>query len=162
MSKGVGKVVEIGVGAQEREQVAKALSGFLASTYTLYLKTQNFHWNVTGEHFVSLHSLFEEQYTELRDAIDELAERIRALGHVSPGSFREFTALSVIEEEEVQPVDAMAMVKALLHNHEQASQEARKVLEVAEAVSDEVTVDMMIERMTIHDKTAWMLRSILL
>lgn len=157
----VQKVVSIGVEPQDRHKVAEALSGFLATSYTLYLQTQNYHWNVTGEHFHSLHVLFEEQYTELQAAVDEIAERVRALGAICPASYKAFAKLSAISEPDALPKDAMGMVRALLEGHETASKEARKVLELAESVGDEVTLDMMVERMGVHDKTAWMLRATL-
>ncbi len=153
--------VDIGLQSEKRVAVAKKLAKYLASHYTLFQKTLYYHWNVTGKQFVSLHELFEKQYRDLFEKGDELAERIRALGHMSPGTFREFMKLSSIEEDQELPGDAETMVENLLYDHEQASQEARAVLKIAEENKDEVTVDMMIERMTFHDETAWMLRSIL-
>jgi starvation-inducible DNA-binding protein len=154
-------VVDMAVTPAKREQVAEALSRFLATTFTLYMETLNFHWNVTGEHFMTLHTLFEEQYEELRLASDEIAERVRALGVVCPGTFREFGKLSAISEPESLPKSEMNMVEQLLKHHELASKEANAVLEIAEKASDDVSVDMMVGRMKVHDKTAWMLRSIL-
>lgn len=153
--------VHIGVQEGERQEICEKLSGMLASTYVLYLKTLYYHWNVTGSNFVGLHKLFEEQYNDLHTAGDELAERIRALGHYTPGTVREFTALSSIKDDERLPKTSNEMVRNLLDANEGCSQEARRVLEVAEAAGDEVTMDMMIQRMTFHDKTAWMLRSVL-
>lgn len=153
--------VHVGVDDAKREQVCKELSKILASTYVVYLKTLYYHWNVTGPNFVGLHSLFEEQYNDLHQAGDELAERIRALGHFTPGTIAEYTKLSSVKDDSKLPSSADEMVRNLLAANEQCSQEARQVLEVAEEAGDEVTVDMMVERMTAHDKTAWMLRSII-
>ena len=150
---------KIGVSEEGRRAVADALSGMLADTYTLYLKTQNFHWNVTGPHFKHYHEMFGEQYEELADANDEIAERIRALGFHAPGSFKAFLALSGIDEAGDNMPDAGEMVRQLMVDHEALSLRARKVLETAQGVGDEVTSDMMIERMTTHDKTSWMLRA---
>ncbi|MFW0778185.1 MAG: Dps family protein [Rickettsiales bacterium] len=153
--------VTIGVNSKERKDVAKALSGYLASTYMLYLKTLYYHWNVTGTNFVGLHELFEQQYEELHTAGDELAERVRALGHFTPGTVKEFVALSNIDDDEKLPPASDEMVERLLRANEDCSKQARDVLKVAEEAEDEVTVDMMVARMTAHDKAAWMLRSIL-
>ena len=150
---------KIGVSEEGRRAVADALSGMLADTYTLYLKTQNFHWNVTGPHFKHYHEMFGEQYEELADANDEIAERIRALGFHAPGSFKAFLALSGIDEAGDNMPDAGEMVRQLMADHEALSLRARNVLETAQGVGDEVTGDMMIERMTTHDKTSWMLRA---
>jgi len=153
--------VDIGVKKQRRADVAIELSGFLASTYTLYMKTLYYHWNVTGKSFHSLHKLFEEHYEDLHEAGDELAERIRALGHFTPGTYKEFAKLSVIKEDDKLPDNADKMVENLLKDHELCTQEARKVLKIAEKSEDEVTVDMMVQRMTFHDEAGWMLRSII-
>ncbi len=150
---------KIGVSEEGRRAVADALSGMLADTYTLYLKTQNFHWNVTGPHFKHYHEMFGEQYEELAEANDEIAERIRALGFRAPGSFKAFLALKGIDEAGDNLPDAGEMIRQLTADHESLSVRARKVLEAAQGVGDEVTGDMMIERMTAHDKTAWMLRA---
>jgi starvation-inducible DNA-binding protein len=141
--------------------VVEAFSGFLATTYTLYMETLNYHWNVTGEHFITLHALFETQYDELRLAADEIAERIRAMGGFAPATYREFLVLSSIQEPTTLPKSGMKMVENLLKHHEIASKEAKSVLNIAEAASDDVSVDMMVGRITVHDKTAWMLRSLL-
>lgn len=151
--------VHNGVNTEARAKVAKELSGFLASTYTLYMKTLFYHWNVTGPQFPGLHKLFEDQYQELHLAGDELAERVRALGHMTPGTYREFSKLSRITEDDALPTKSTKMVENLMKSHEQCSLEARSVLNVAQANEDEVTVDMMVERMAFHDKTAWMLRA---
>jgi len=153
--------VNIGVKEEKRKAVAKQLSTFLASTYTLYMKTPYYHWNVTGSQFHSLHELFEHQYEDLHGAGDALAERIRALGHFSPGTFKAYLELSEIEEDDALPEDAEAMVKNLLKDNETCTQAARKVLKIAEEAEDEVTVDMMVERMSTHDEAAWMLRATL-
>lgn len=150
---------EIGIGKEGREKVAQGLGRVLADEYTLYLKTHNFHWNVTGPHFASLHNLFEEHYTEAAIAVDDLAERIRALGSFAPGSYKTFANLSKIDEAPDSPPKAMEMVKTLAHDHEAVAATCREVLATAEEAEDEVTTDMLIERMTVHDKTAWMLRS---
>lgn len=153
--------VHVGVDGKEREVVCKKLSGLLATTYLVYLKTLYYHWNVTGPNFVGLHGLFEQQYTELQLAGDELAERIRALGHFTPGTVAEFISMSSIKDDSQLPRTSEEMVRNLLAANEQCAKEARQVLEAAESVKDEVTMDMMIERMTHHDKAAWMLRAIL-
>lgn len=153
--------VDIGVKETQRAEVAKKLCGFLASTYTLYMKTLYYHWNVTGKQFSSLHELFEGHYEDLHMAGDELAERIRALGHFTPGTFREYIELSAIKEDKSLPENAETMLHNLLKDNEACSREARKVLKIAEEAQDEVTVDMMVERMSIHEEAAWMLRSTL-
>lgn len=147
--------------AEGRAEVARVLSGFLASTYALYQKSLFYHWNVTGPHFVGLHELFEEHYQELHKAGDAIAERIRALGHFAPGTLAEFTSLSSIKEDRQLPEAASQMVANLLEAHEHCSEEARGVRRIAEAAEDEVTVDQMVERMEFHDKAAWMLRAML-
>lgn len=153
------KKVDIGVVEEKRAEVAQHLSNFLATTYTLYMKTLYYHWNVTGHQFHSLHDLFEGQYDDLHEAGDHIAERIRALGHFTPGTFSAYLENSAIKEDEHLPEDATKMVENLLIDNETASKQARKVLEIAEEAQDEVTVDMMVERMSIHDEAAWMLRS---
>ena len=151
--------VHIGVDGKARAKVATELSGFLASTYTLYMKTLFYHWNVTGPHFPGLHKLFEAQYQELHLAGDEIAERVRALGHMTPGTYREFSELSQVKEDDKLPRDSKVMIENLMKSHEACSLEARSVLKVAEECGDEVTMDMMVSRMSFHDKTAWMLRA---
>lgn len=146
---------------QHNAKVAEHLTKFLASSYMLYQKSLYYHWNVTGPQFVSLHALFMEHYTELQTAIDEIAERIRAIGHITPGTLAEFSKLSSLKEDSALPKDSGAMVKNLLKDHETCSQQARAALAVAEDAGDDVTTDLMVGRMTVHDKTAWMLRSIL-
>lgn len=149
----------IGVTPDGRAEVALALSGFLASTYTLYMKTLYYHWNVTGPQFHSLHGLFEEQYEDLHKAGDSLAERIRALGHKTPGTFAEFSELSDIHEDAALPKTAEDMVQNLLRDNETCTEQARAALKIAEDNADEVTVDMLIARMATHDEAAWMLRA---
>ncbi len=153
--------VAIGVEKAGRTQVAKAIADMLASSYVLYVKTISYHWNVTGSNFIGLHELFDAQYNELTLANDELAERIRALGHFAPGSVKELLSLSKIQDDAKLPASWDEMVKNLLSGHETCSQIAREALKVAEEAEDEVTVDMMASRMTAHDKAAWMLRSTL-
>jgi len=130
----------------------------LANTYTLYLKTQNYHWNVVGPHFNGLHAFFEEQYKGLAEAVDEIAERIRALGESAPGSFAEFTALKTIAEAKTQ-IDAFAMIKDLIESHELVCKNLRLISKQAQDEEDDVTQDLIIERLAAHEKSLWMLRS---
>ena len=153
--------VDIGVEKKKRAMVAESLSGFLASTYTLYMKTLNYHWNVTGKEFSSLHSLFESQYEDLHEAGDAIAERIRALGHFAPGTFQQFIELSTVDEDDSLPDNSDEMIANLLEDNEACSKHAREVLEAADEAGDEVTVDMMVARMSTHDEAAWMLRATL-
>ena len=155
-----GMPVEIGIPEDQRRAIANGLSRLLADTYTLYLKTHNFHWNVTGPMFATLHTLFEEHYTELAVAIDEIAERIRALGFPAPGSFRQFADLTSIEEEMGLP-NAEEMIRLLVLGQEAVVRTARSVLPLAGNAHDEPTVDLLTQRMQIHEKNAWMLRSLL-
>jgi starvation-inducible DNA-binding protein len=148
-----------GLSEEDRKSVAEALSRILADTYVLYLKTQNFHWNVTGPQFGKLHDIFEEEYIDLRDAGDDLAERIRALGHFAPGSYAQFAKLTSIEEATGNPPSAPEMIEQLAQDNETLSRVARSVLTAAENANDEVTVDMMVQRMGVHEKAAWMLRA---
>lgn len=152
--------VNIGIEERDRKQIADNLSRVLADTYTLYLKTHNFHWNVTGPMFQTLHLMFENQYTELQDAVDVIAERIRALGFPAPATFAEFARLSSIKETDGVPA-ANDMIRLLLEGHEAVTRTARAAFEVADHVSDQPTADMLTERMETHEKTAWMLRSLL-
>ncbi len=151
--------LNIGINHEKRTEVAKQLSSFLASTYTLYMKTLYYHWNVTGKQFHSLHELFEKQYNDLHAAGDSLAERVRTLGHFTPGTFKAYLELSAIKEDDALPETAEEMVSNLLADNETCSREARKVLKAAEEAGDEVTVDMMVARMATHEEAAWMLRS---
>ncbi len=152
--------IDIGIDAKDREKVAQALSRLLADTYGLYLKTHNFHWNVEGPMFNSLHQMFMVQYTELWNALDEIAERIRALGFPAPGSYKAFARLSSIEDTDGVP-EAMAMVRDLVKGHEAVARTARAAFGPAERAGDESTADLLTQRLQIHEKTAWMLRSIL-
>ena len=152
--------MSINTGIDNRQAVADSLTKYLASTYTLYLKTQNFHWNVTGSDFYQLHLLFEKQYEDLSGATDELAERIRALGFRAPASFAEYLKLSTIQEEP-KTVKANDMVAQLLADNQTMAREGRAVVQVAEHVGDDATADMIIGRIEAHEKAAWMLRSLL-
>jgi starvation-inducible DNA-binding protein len=149
-----------GITESDRKQIAEGLSRLLADTYTLYLKTHKFHWNVTGPMFQSLHLMFETQYQELADAVDLIAERIRALGYPSPGSYIEFTQLSDIKEENYLP-NATEMIRLLTEGHETVVRTARSFFPAAENVHDEATADLLTQRMQIHEKAAWMLRSLI-
>lgn len=142
------------------QKVADELTHFLADTYALYLKTQNFHWNVKGPHFYSLHKLFEEQYQDLANAVDEIAERIRALGSYTPASFSQFSQLMSIKEERNE-IDAERMVEILIKDHELLSQHATDIIPKAQKAHDEGTADIVIQRSKVHDKAVWMLKSIL-
>jgi len=143
---------------QHLQKVADELTHLLADTYTLYLKTQNFHWNVTGPLFPQLHLLFESQYQELADAVDVIAERIRALGCFAPATFSEFQKLSSLKEDKGS-ISARDMVKKLMKDHETVSHLLSTIFEKAEKANDQATIDLLTERMRVHDKTAWMLRS---
>ena len=149
----------IGINEADRTEVAEGLKVFLADSYTLYLKTHNYHWNVTGPQFQTLHTLFEEQYTELWTAVDEIAERIRALGAQAPGSYKAFAKLTSLEEPEEVPA-AEEMVRQLGADHEAVVRSARKVLHTAQKAEDEVTIGLLTDRMAVHEKTAWMLRAL--
>ena len=155
--------IDIGIKDGDRRKVADGLSHFLADAYTLYLKTHNFHWNVTGPMFNSLHTMFETQYTEQWTALDEIAERIRALGFNAPGSYREFVTLTSIAEEPglTDSADWREMVRQLVQGNEAVCRTARKVLEQAEKAGDAPSEDLLTQRLQIHEKYAWMLRSLL-
>lgn len=155
-----GMAVNTGIDAKNREKIADGLSKLLADSYTLYLKTHFYHWNVTGPMFQTLHLMFETQYTELVLAVDLIAERIRALGFPAPGTYYQFSKLSSIEEDAEIP-RAADMVEALVHANEAVVKTARKVFPIAEKVSDQATCDLLTQRMQLHEKTAWMLRSLL-
>jgi len=152
--------INIGIDAKNREQLATALSKVQADTYTLYLKTHNFHWNVTGPMFQTLHLMFEQQYNELWLAVDLVAERIRALGFPAPGSYKQFAALSSIKEDDGVP-KAEEMIRRLVEGHETVARTARNAFKLANEVNDQPTCDLLTQRMQIHEKTAWMLRSLL-
>jgi starvation-inducible DNA-binding protein len=152
--------IDIGINEADRREIAAGLSRLLADTYTLYLKTHNFHWNVTGPMFQTLHLMFETQYTELALAVDLIAERIRALGVHAPGTYREFAALSSIKEEDGVP-KAEQMIRLLIEGQEAVTRTARSIFPIVDRVNDEPTADLLTQRMQIHEKTAWMLRSLL-
>ena len=152
--------IDIGISASERAAIAQSLSRLLADEYTLYLKTHNFHWNVTGPMFNTLHLMFEQHYNEAALAVDLVAERIRALGHPAPGSYREFAELSSIREERGVP-GANEMIRLLVKGHEACARTARAAFPVAEKAADEPTCDLLTQRLQLHEKTAWMLRSLL-
>ncbi len=150
--------INIGISDDHREAIAGGLAEVLADSYLLYLRTHNYHWNVTGELFHSLHEQFEQQYTELAEAIDEIAERIRALGHKAPGTFKEFHELTSLEESTEEP-EALEMVRRLAVGNEQVIRTANKALDPAREADDEATIDLLTQRLNVHSKTAWMLRS---
>jgi starvation-inducible DNA-binding protein len=152
--------INIGIEEQDRREIAEGLSKLLADTYTLYLKTHNFHWNVTGPMFQTLHLMFEQQYNELALAVDLIAERIRALGFPAPGTYKEFSKLSSISEEEGTP-SAEEMIRKLVEGQEAVVRTARSVFPVVDRANDEPTADLLTQRMQVHEKTAWMLRSLL-
>jgi len=152
--------IDIGIEANKRQEIASGLSRVLADSYTLYLKTHNFHWNVTGPMFQTLHLMFEVQYNELALAVDLIAERIRALGHAAPATYKKFGELSAIKEEDGVP-KAQDMIRLLVEGHETTDRTARQVFKAAESANDQPTCDLLTQRMQIHEKTAWMLRSLL-
>ena len=152
--------LNIGINAQDRQDIASGLSKLLADSYSLYLKTHNYHWNVSGPLFNTLHQMFEEQYTELATAVDEIAERIRALGIKAPGSYTEFAKLTSIEEGSGEE-PAEEMIRQLFVGQETVVRTAREAFPAADAANDEPTADLLTQRMQIHEKNAWMLRSML-
>ena len=152
--------INIGIDLKNREQIATALSKVQADTYTLYLKTHNYHWNVTGPMFQTLHLMFEQQYNELWLAVDLVAERIRSLGFPAPGTYRQLAALTSIKEDEGVP-KAEEMIRRLVEGHETVARTARTASKLAEEVHDQSTCDLLTQRMQVHEKTAWMLRSLL-
>ena len=152
--------MDIGIDAKQREQIAKGLSALLADSYTLYLMTHNFHWNVTGPQFNSLHQMFMGQYTEQWNALDIIAERIRALGFPAPGTYKEYVKLASIKEVEGVP-KATEMIRHLVAAQEATARTARKLFPVVDAANDQPTADVLTQRIDIHEKTAWMLRSLL-
>lgn len=152
--------IDIGINSKQREQIAQGLKVLLADSYTLYLQTHNFHWNVTGPQFRELHLMFEEQYTELATAVDLIAERIRTLGVHAPGTYKDFAALSNIKEIDGVPT-ATDMLTILTKGHEQIVKTCREVLKPAQKAADESTTSLVSDRMRLHEKTAWMLRSML-
>ncbi len=153
--------INIGIGEKDRAAIAAGLSKLLADTYTLYLTTHNFHWNVTGPMFNTLHAMFMTQYTELWNAVDPIAERIRSLGHPAPGSYSQFGELSSLKDAPESPPKAMEMVRILVQGHESVARTARGVFPLADKAGDEPTADLLTQRLTVHEQTAWMLRSLL-
>lgn len=152
--------IDIGIDAREREKIVQGLSALLADSYTLYLMTHNFHWNVTGPQFNTLHQMFMTQYTEQWNALDLIAERIRALGHPAPGTYKEFIKRASIKEIEGVP-RATDMVRHLVAAQEATARTARTLFPVADAANDQPTADLLTQRLEVHEKTAWMLRSLL-
>jgi starvation-inducible DNA-binding protein len=152
--------VDIGIAERDRAKIADGLSRLLADTYTLYLKTHNFHWNVKGPMFQTLHLMFETQYNELALAVDLIAERIRALGYPAPGTYREYAKLSSIKETEGVP-EAREMIRLLVEGQEAVVRTARSVFPLVDKAHDEPTADLLTQRMQVHEKTAWMLRALL-
>ena len=152
--------IDIGINERDRKKIAEGLSRLLADSYTLYLKTHNFHWNVTGPMFQTLHVMFMGQYTEIWNALDMIAERIRSLGYPAPGSYKQFVALSSIPEEEGVP-KAKDMIRQLVAGQEAVTRTAREVFNVVEKANDQPTADLLTQRMEVHEKNAWMLRSLL-
>lgn len=153
--------ISIGIGDKDRAAIAAGLSRLLAETYTLYLTTHNFHWNVTGPMFNSLHAMFMAQYTELWNAVDPIAERIRSLGHPAPGSYAQFAKLSGLPDAPATPPKAMEMVRLLMQGHEAVARTARALFPVVDKAGDEPSADLLTQRLTVHEQTAWMLRSLL-
>ena len=153
--------MDIGIGAADRGAIAGGLAGLLADTYTLYLTTHNFHWNVTGPMFNTLHAMFMGQYTELWNAIDPIAERIRSLGHPAPGSYAAFGKLASIPDAPTTPPKALEMVQILVDGHEAVARTARKLFPLVEKAGDEPTADLLTQRLPVHEQQAWMLLSLL-
>jgi starvation-inducible DNA-binding protein len=160
MSKNT-RSINIGISQEDREKIAEGLSRLLADTYTLYLTTHNFHWNVTGPQFNTLHTMFMAQYTELWNAVDPIAERIRSLGFPAPGSYSSYQQLSVVPDAPTTPPKANEMIDILINGHETVARTARSVFELADQANDQPTADLLTQRLDIHEKTAWMLRSLL-
>ena len=153
--------IDIGISEKDRTAIAKGLSKLLADSFTLYLMTHNFHWNVTGPMFNTLHAMFMAQYTELWNAVDPIAERIRSLGHPAPGSYGQFGQLSSLKDAPADPPKAMDMVRVLVKGHEAVARTAREVFPLADKAGDEPTADLLTQRLTVHEQAAWMLRSLL-
>ena len=159
-TKSLAQKIDIGINEKDRKAIAKGLSGLLADSYSLYLMTHNFHWNVTGPMFNTLHTMFMAQYTEQWAALDLIAERIRALGEPAPGTYKEFSKLTSIQEVAGTP-KAIDMVRHLVKAQEATAKTARKLFPLVEKANDQPTADLLTQRLDIHEKTAWMLRSIL-
>ncbi len=153
--------INIGISEQDRASIAQGLSRLLADTFTLYLTTHNFHWNVKGPLFTSLHGMFMEQYTELWTAVDPIAERIRSLGYPAPGAYAQFSDLTSLPDVPETPPAAMEMVRILVKGHEAVARTARELFPLADQANDEPTADLLTQRLTLHEQTAWMLRSLL-
>ena len=153
--------IDIGISDKDREAIANGLSKLLADTYTLYLTTHNFHWNVTGPMFNTLHTMFMGQYTELWNAVDPIAERIRSLGHFAPGSYQQFSELTSLPDVPAVPPKAVEMIKILVKGHEAVARTARSTFALAGEADDQPTADLLTQRLDIHEKTAWMRRSLL-
>lgn len=160
MAKKTSTSIDIGIDEKARKKIGDGLSHLLADTYTLYLKTHNFHWNVTGPMFNTLHLMFETQYNELALAVDLIAERIRALGFTAPGTYRDFARLTSLKEEEDVP-SAEDMIRILVKDQEAVVRTARSIFPVVDDAHDEPSADLLTQRMQVHEKTAWMLRSML-
>ena len=160
MSQNIDLTIDNGISAADRQAITDGLSRLLADTYTLYLKTHNYHWNVTGPMFQTLHLMFETQYNELSLAVDLIAERIRSLGAKAPGSYSQFAALTSVKEETGDPT-ATEMIRDLVIGQETVVRTARGLFPIVDAAHDEPTADLLTQRMQIHEKTAWMLRSLL-
>jgi len=161
MSRTAAPSINIGISDAHRATISQGLSRLLADTYTLYLTTHNFHWNVTGPMFNTLHAMFMAQYTELWNAVDPIAERIRSLGHVAPGSYSQFMALSSLSDAPLVPPRALEMVKILALGHEAVARTARSLFEAVNEANDQPTADLLTQRLTVHEQTAWMLRALL-
>ena len=153
--------IDIGITDQDRSAIAQGLSHLLADTYTLYLTTHNFHWNVTGPLFNSLHNMFMLQYTELWNAVDPVAERIRSLGHAAPGSYAQFGQLTSLPDAPATPPKAMEMIAILAQGHEAVARTARNLYPAVEKAHDEPTADLLTQRIGVHEQAAWMLRAML-
>ena len=161
MGQSSAENIDIGISVSDRAAIAEGLSRLLADTYTLYLTTHNFHWNVTGPMFSTLHEMFMLQYTELWNSVDLIAERIRSLGHKAPGSYAQFSELASIKDAPAEPPKALDMIATLMSGHEAVARTARAIFPVVEKAADEPTADLLTQRLTVHEKTAWMLRSLL-
>ena len=153
--------INIGISDKDRAAIARGLSCLLADTFTLYLTTHNFHWNVTGPMFNTLHQMFMVQYTELWTAADPVAERIRSLGHAAPGSYAQFSELASVPDVPCTPPKALDMVRILVQGHEAVARTARELFPVADKANDQPTADLLTQRLTVHEQTAWMLRALL-
>ena len=153
--------IDIGINDADRKKIAEGLSKLLADTYTLYLNTHNFHWNVTGPMFNTLHLMFMDQYTELWNSVDVIAERIRALDQFAIGSYKDFSAYSSVKDAPSNPPKAEAMIAQLVEGHETVIKTIRSIYSIVEKASDQATEDMLTQRINVHEKTAWMLRSLL-